>query len=136
MTDLTITAANVVAGTGAKRRDRKAGAAVTAGQLVINDSADLKAKLADSDSGTAALRAIDGIALHGAANGQPLAVHYEGPIVIGATLVPGTIYVASDTPGGIMPAADLETGDYVTIIGVAISATVLDVMIHNSGAQL
>lgn len=136
MADLTITAANVVAGSSSKRRERKAGATLTAGQLVYVDPADLKAKLGDSDNPAASVRAIDGIALHGASNNQPLTVHYEGPITIGATLVPGTIYVASDTPGGIMPAADLETGDYVTIIGVAISASVLDVRIHNSGAQL
>ena len=135
MADLAITAANVVARNGARRKDRTAGVTVTAGQVVYHDATDGKSKLADCD-GAAALREPDGIALHGAANDQPLAVHVEGPITIGATLVPGTTYYLSPTAGGICPIADLSAGDYPTIMGIAISTSVLDVKIHRSGVAI
>ena len=133
MADLTITAANVVKGAGAKTETGIAGVAVTAGQTVYKDSADNKYKLCDADSATAAVRTTRGIALDGAAANQPLTIQTEGPITIGATVAQGVIYVQSDTPGGIMPAADLETGDYVTVLGVAISTTEIDLQINVSG---
>jgi len=54
---------------------------------------------------------------------------------MGSILTTGTIYVLSDD-GAIAPAADLGSGDYVSIIGIAVSATVLDVQIHNSGVEI
>jgi len=137
MADLNITTANVLSGAGAGISHRTAGALVTAGQIVYRDPADgMKCKLADNNSATPAVRAPKGIALNGAANGQPLALHEKGPITIGAVLAPGTVYYLSDTPGGICPVADLAAGEYVTIIGIAISASVLDVNIQQSGAAL
>lgn len=133
MADLSITAANVVAGSGARRTTGTAGATITAGQAVYLDASDSKYKLADNNSATAAVRSPDGIALHGAANGQPLTILTSGPVTIGATLTAGATYYLSDTPGGIAPAADLATGEYATIIGIATSTTVLDVDIHESG---
>jgi hypothetical protein len=50
----------------------------------------------------------------------------DGQVTIGATLVPGTDYYLSDTPGGICPIADVGVGEYVCRVGVALSATVLD----------
>lgn len=135
MADLIITPANVARRNGGKSRDGDAGAIVTAGQVVYLDKADETFKLADSD-GAAALRSPGGIALNGAAIGQPLKVHTEGPITIGAVLVPGTTYYLSPTPGGIAPLADLSAGDYPTIVGIAISTTVLDVKLHESGIAL
>lgn len=122
MTSLVITPASVIAGTGAKKRSKTAGATITAGQTVYLDTADDRLKLADADGATA-LRAPWGIALHGASAGQPLTVQWGGLITIGATVTVGEIYVQDDTPGGIMPEGDLESGDYVCILGVGISAT-------------
>lgn len=133
MTDLVITAANVVPGTGAKKRTGTAGATITAGQTVYLDSSDNKYKAYDADSGTAAVRTLAGIALNGASNGQPLTIQYDGNITIGATVAAGVIYVGSDTAGGIMPAADIETGDYVTVIGVGISTTQIKLTFIESG---
>lgn len=135
MADLSITAANVVRENGGKSRDGVAGATITAGQVVYLDVADGTYKLADCD-GAAALRSPTGIALNGASAGQPLKVHTEGPITIGATLTPGTAYYLSGTAGGIAPVADLATGDYPTIVGIAQSTTVLDVKFHESGVAL
>ncbi|MDB5733226.1 MAG: hypothetical protein JWQ03_3121 [Variovorax sp.] len=137
MADLSITAANVISGAGASIEQAVAGATVTAGQVIYRDSADSrKCKLADNNAGTALVRTPKGIALNGAANGQPLAVHERGPITIGATLTPGVAYYLGDTPGGICPVGDLATGEYPTIIGIAISASVLDVNIQPSGVAL
>jgi len=135
MADLSITAANVVRENGGKSRDGVAGATVTAGQVVYLDEADGTWKLADCDA-AAALRSPGGIALNGASAGQPLKVHTEGPITIGAVLTPGIAYYLSATPGGIAPVADLLAGDYPTIVGIATSASVLDVKFHESGVAL
>ena len=136
MADLTITAANVVKGANATTRDGIAGATITAGQVVYRDSADGKYKLADSNSATAAVRSSDGIALNGASDNQPIEVLTEGDITIGATLTAGVAYYLSDTPGGIAPVADVGSGEYSTIIGIAESASVLNVQIHESGAAM
>ena len=136
MADIAITPANVVAGANAKTRQGTAGATVAAGQTVYKDPTDQKYKLADCDSATPAVRRTTGIALHASANNQPLLVHYEGPLTIGAVLTPGVAYYLSPNPGGICPVADLSTGDYPTIIGLAISASVLDVKLHESGVAL
>lgn len=136
MADLTITAANVAAGSGAKKTTGTAGATITAGQVVYLDAADSKYKLADCDSATVAARSPVGIALHAASNGQPLTVLTSGPVTIGATVTGGVAYYLSGTAGGICPIADVASGDYVSIIGIATSASVLDVKIHESGFAL
>ena len=133
MADLTITAASVLPGSNAKKKTGTAGASITAGQTVYLDSSDNKYKLFDADSATAAARELAGIALNNAANGQPLTVQYEGDITIGATVVAGVTYVGSDTAGGIMPTADVETGDYVTVIGIGISTTQIRMKLIASG---
>jgi hypothetical protein len=134
MADLTITAANVLAGSGAKKVAGTAGATITAGQVVYLDSADGEYKLADNDSATAAVRSVAGIALHAALDGQPLTILTGGPITIGATTAVGVVYCLSSTPGGICPSADIATGDYNTIIGIGTSVTAIDVKLHAAGA--
>lgn len=136
MADLTITAANVISGSGSKVTNGTAGATITAGQVVYLDSTDTRYKLADNNSATAAVRAPKGIALHGAANGQPLAVHERGSITIGATLTAGVAYYLSDTPGGICPVADLTSGEYPSILGIATSTALLNVNIQQAGVAL
>ncbi len=135
MADLTVTAANVLAGANAVKKQVKAAAAITAGQVLYR-AADGRYGVVDSDSATAEARIPVGIALNSAGANQPVLIQTAGDITIGATLVVGTIYVASDTPGGIHPALDLETGDYVTIIGVAISTSVLRLAITHSGVAV
>lgn len=135
MADLSITAANVLKDNGAETEHGTAGAAVSAGQTVYRD-ANGKYQLADSNSATVAARTPRGITLHAAAANQPLAIHKEGPITIGATLTAGVAYYQSDTPGGICPVADVGSGEYSTIIGIATSTSVLDVSIQASGAAL
>jgi hypothetical protein len=134
MADLTITAASVLAGSGAKKVNGTAGATITAGQAVYLDSADNEYKLADNDSATAAVRTVAGIALHASLDGQPLTILSQGPITIGATTAVGEVYCLSSTAGGICPVADIAAGDYNTIIGIGTSTTVIDVKLHAAGA--
>jgi hypothetical protein len=136
LADLTITAANVVAGSGAKKVTGTAGTTVTAGQVVYLDSATDTYKLADNDSATAAVRSVAGIALHASLSGQPLTILTKGPITIGATTAIGQVYCLSSTAGGICPQADIATGDYNTVLGVGTSTTVIEVQLLAAGAAM
>lgn len=136
MTDISITAANVIAGSNATIRHGTAGATITAGQVVYLDQATTgRWKLADGDSASAESRAgaVAGIALNGASDGQPIAVQTAGDITIGGTLTAGDPYYLSGTAGGICPAADVTGGVYNTLLGLASSATVLALDIQYSG---
>ena len=134
MVDLVVTAANVVAGSGAKKASGTAGAAITAGQVVYLEAATSTYKLADTDSATAEVRSPAGIALHGASANQPLTIVTSGPVTIGATVAVGDAYYLSGTAGGLAPVADVAAGDYPCIIGICTSTSVLDVKIHEAGA--
>lgn len=133
MANVTITANNVVPGTDADIKYGRAGVAITAGQVVYLSDATKKYALADNNDATGNVRTAVGIALNVAALNQPVAVQTGGELTIGGTLVVGATYYLSDTPGAIAPAADLTAGEYVTIIGVAVSASVLRLDINNSG---
>lgn len=130
MSDLSITPANVIAGSNAEITQGRAGETITAGTAVYRNSTTGKWMKADSNSGTAEARQPGGIALNGASDGQPLAVQTSGDITIGATLTAGTDYYLSDTPGGICPRADIGSGEYVGLLGLAKSTTVLALKIQ------
>lgn len=130
MADLTITATNVVAGSNAVVAHGIAGETITAGQAVYLSSTTNKWLLADADSAAAEARRAGGIALNSASASQPIAVQKEGDITIGATVTAGTAYYLSDEPGGICPVGDLASGDYVCLIGIAKSASVLSIGIQ------
>lgn len=136
MASLSITAANVIAGSNAVVEHGTAGATITAGQVVYKDSSDGKYKVADADSATAAARDPRGIALNGASNGQPLAIIRKGDVTIGATMVAGLAYYLSPTPGEIGVVADVLSGDDPIILGQAKSTTVLTVDIQDPGVTL
>lgn len=139
MADITITAANVVASTGATTELGTAGETITAGQTVYKKASDSKFYLADVDAtAVGANSEIDnvyGIALNGAAASQPLSVQKSGVISIGGTVVVGMVYVQSATAGGIAPLADLVATDYVTVLGVALTASTVDMGIKITGVQ-
>lgn len=133
MADITITAANVTIDSQPVYEDVVAGAAITAGQACYIDSSGL-AQLSDAN-GAAALRTVRGIAMNSAGTGQPVRLAKGTSIInIGATVVAGTIYVSSATAGGIAPAADITTGWYTTIIGVATTTGKIALSIFPSGA--
>lgn len=137
MADITITAANVVPGTNATiDRSGFAGETIAAGKAVYLDSTTKKWQLADSNSATVEARKATGIALNGASLNQPIDVHRGGDITIGATLTAGVAYYLSDTAGGICPVADVGAGEYVCLLGVSKSTTVLAVEIQFPNVSL
>jgi hypothetical protein len=123
MADLSITAANVLASDSATPVRRGiAGATITAGQvLYVDTAADNVLKLADAD--VLASAAVAGIALNGAATGQPVEyVEADPDFTPGATTVAGTTYYLSTTAGAICPVGDLATGDFVTVLGIGLAS--------------
>lgn len=138
MADLVLTVANVVPGATSTKSTGTANDTITQGQSVNKDPTDGKIYRSDNNSATAARRRVDGISLNAALAGQPVDFLTGGDIVIGATVAVGTIYCLSGTAGGICPAADLVSGMETTVIGVATSATNLNVLnpIYNSGVLI
>jgi predicted transcriptional regulator len=135
MTDLVVTASSVAKVSGSTKYGI-ASDAITAGQAVHKLASDGLVYLSDADHATVAKHAVDGIALNNAASGQPVAYLEDGVIAAGATVTVGEIYVLSGTAGGIAPEADLASGDFVSVIGVGISAANIRLGIINSGAEV
>jgi hypothetical protein len=132
MADLTVTAANVAPGTDATiERNYNAGATITAGQTVYLSTTTNTWLLADANLSQAAA-VLGGVALNGAASGQPLAVLTRGNLNPGATAVVGMVYVLSGTAGGIAPVADGVTGWYTSILGIGTTASNIAVNIQVS----
>ena len=124
MADISITAASVLASATALTASGVAGATILAGQTLYIDTANSNVlKLADSNA-SALTATVCGIALHGAASGQPIKYVYEdSTFTPGATLTVGQTFAASATAGGIAPIADLTTGDYPAVLFVAKTAS-------------
>lgn len=136
MADITVTAANVVPGTtGAEFENGTFGATVTAGQTVYLDSSTNTYKLADANASvyTANMR---GIAMNGGASGQKAVIQRKGRYTVGGTVVVGTIYVVSGTAGGIAPAADLVSGWYTGIVGIGVTAAIIDLQPNFGGVAV
>jgi len=132
MTALTVTAANVVPQSNAIFADHTAGETITAGMSVYIDTTTGKAKKADANA-SALTSVARGIATHGASDGQPLRVQIGGDINMGATLAVNTAYVVGATAGDVAPIADLTTGWYGALLGIAISTSVLRLCVTNTG---
>lgn len=131
MAAITITAADVTPGANAVVVLETAGEnAITAGEPVRKTSN----KVFAASNATAAAAAVIGIALANAATNQPVAVITGGDISFGDdVLTVGLIYAVGDSAGQIVPSADLGSGDFTTILGVAKTASVLSLDIQRSG---
>lgn len=69
--------------------------------------------------------------------GQPVRVQTGGRMTIAASGVSkGAAYYASLTAGGICPFADLGSGDFPSMVGIGVSATEIDVVIHNAESAI
>lgn len=132
MADISVTAASVVpATTGVTFERYPAAVAITAGQVCYVDASTGQANLADADSATAAVRTVKGIAVNSCAAGQQVVLQTSGELTFNAVLTKGAPFYCSATAGGIMPQADLTTGKYVHLLGIAKSTTVLVLDINN-----
>lgn len=130
MADLSQTAANVgVNATTARTTIKQAGEAITQGQPVYLNSG----KYYKADASALASSQATGIALTPAAVDGYFIMATSGPIDLGATLTVGETYYVSDTAGGVMPSADVSSGEYVTALGVASAGDTLNLDINASG---
>lgn len=136
MVDLVITATSVTADLNSGTTTKAAGETIAAGQLVYLAASTGKWMLADSNSATAEARVPDGIALNGGAVNQPIMVKTKGEVTVNAVLTAGVAFYLSDTPGGICPVADVGSGEYPCVIGIARSTTVLTLGIQASPVSL
>ena len=128
MADVAVTAANVLKSNNSATTTASgtAGATITAGQTLYADSTD-SGKLKPASASALASAAVVGIALHAALDEQPITYVTRDPaLVTGATMIVGTVYVASATAGGIAGDVDILTGEFVTVLGVASTATTLN----------
>jgi hypothetical protein len=130
--DLSITAANVTAGTGAVTINGTAKEAVTAGQLMYLDAASGQYKL--SANATTGRKTLAGIALNNAAAGQPIVIQTSGQVNLGSVATTAVIYTVSSNQGGIAPSTDNATGQDIIIFGVAVSASVIQINTFIPGA--
>jgi hypothetical protein len=139
MAAVSVTAAEVlpISSVAIVQVDALLGATVTAGQAVYKDESVTPNtwKLAQAD-GTAAEATCGGIAMGGGASGQTVKVATAGALDPGFTVTVGEIYVLGATAGSIYPEADLLASDYVSIIGVGISASRLDLILKNTGVEV
>jgi hypothetical protein len=127
MADLVITPANVIAGAGATLQSSYAGVAIAAGQVIYINPADSKAYLAVAN-GTAQQATVAGIALNGAAVGQPVWYITAGPLNVGTVLSQGKLYVLSGAvAGNIAPTGDLAAGWRTSLLGYAVVTSQLQV---------
>lgn len=135
MADQTVTAAEVLPLSDTQSIDGTFGATITAGQVVYKNSSDGEWYLADTDASVTAAAAV-GIALCGGGNGQPGKIAIGGTIDPGFTVTVGQIYVLSGTAGAIQLDSDLAQNDWVTLIGVGLTASTLKLNIYASGVQV
>jgi len=132
MTDVSITAANVVpTGTYAKSIVTY-GETITAGQSLYLKASDGKYWKTQCD-GTAEEAAAGGIALVGGGANQLGVLLTSGTLTIGGTLVAGRHYAVSRAAGGICPESDLVSTDKVTILGLATTTAIINVNINVTG---
>lgn len=136
MVAITIPAGAVIRSDGDPVMTRKAQVQVSAGQVGYVDLSNAsKLNLADKNTEAAALA--KGIFVNSAEANEDATLALNGALITVASAVftKGVIYCLGDS-GAIIPQADIASGDYVTILGVAESTTTLRVNIFASGVVL
>ena len=131
MADLVVVAANVQPTSSTQSRRGTAAVAIDAGQSVYIDSSN-EIDLCEFDQ-TSVEAACRGVALNDAAAGQPVEYAVSGEVDMGAILSTGQTYIVGAGAGGIAPEADAGAGNFVTVVGVAVSSNNLKLGILQSG---
>jgi hypothetical protein len=133
MAEISITPADVLKTSTTSISEGVAGATITAGMAVYIDTA-AAGVLKPCDADSVASTVCAGLALHGASTGQPLKYATGGDITLSSVMTVGRIYLVSQaTAGSLCVDADILQGDFVSIVGVASTATNLKIAINNSG---
>ena len=139
MADITITAADVLVADSVRVAAVEAGVAIVAGKVLVYDPTDDDYILASNTtlalSGNAGASSLV-ISVGDAGAGQRVAVVGGGnTITVGSVLSKGRVYVLSGN-GLISPESDATSGDFVTIIGYALSATELYFNPQSTGLEI
>ena len=109
------------------------GATIAAGQPVYLDSSDSKYKLCDNNA-SSATATIRGLAMTpGVDTGYGYVATGGSVILVGTTMAVGESYYAGATAGEIIPDADVASGNYISRVGTAASATQMDLAILATG---
>jgi hypothetical protein len=131
MAELTITAANVKATATTSVSLVQFGEAVDQGEVVYLKTSDSKYWLANN--GAEATSDVAGVALTpNIADGYGI-IAKSGQVDLGATLSVGQTYALASTSGKIELESDVGSGEYVTLLGVAATAALIDLDIVVSG---
>lgn len=134
MADLTVTSVRVTDST--QYQLLPFGATISAGQVVYIDTTDGECKLADCDNSQATALA-KGIAITpGIDGGYGLVATGGNLVLVGASMVAGDSQVLSGTPGAIQQDADYASGDWITQLGRAVSATEIKIDVKAFGIQV
>jgi hypothetical protein len=133
MAELVITGTQVLSEPDADFYQGIAGEAVVAGDVVYLDVLTNRLRLADANGSQDSAEVL-GLALHEAANEQPLRVQTAGTVVLGATAAPvvGGVYVLGAAAGGLAPVADKLAGWYTTVVGVGAANNTLRLSVFPS----
>lgn len=140
MPTLTVTLADVGVGSSTckvKATPVQVGEAVDQGQPLYLDTTDSKYYRCIAN-GTVTQAETEYIAMTAAsADGyvivaEPGTSPGESLVNLGATLVVGTCYAVDTTAGGIIEVQNVASGAYVTTLGIAVSAALLDFQIQAS----
>jgi len=129
MAAITVTATGVIPGANAQIAQGRAAGTITAGQSLYLDA---NGKLTVASNAALLSAAAVGISLNGGAINQVVDYVTKGLLTPGATLVQGQPYYVG-VAGGIIPVDDIAGGEYMTILGHAISTSVIDVSIKSAG---
>jgi hypothetical protein len=132
--DLTITAADVVAGTNAQTGFGTAGATIAPGDLIYRHATNKTLLLADANS-SATTATVEGMALNAATSGQPVKWVSDGEVTVGAVLTVAQSYIASTNAGKVAPISDLASGSWLAYAGYAKTTSILVIKRINSGVQ-
>jgi hypothetical protein len=114
----------------------QAGEAITQGQPVYQSSVDEKYYRCDSNASEEAAQCVGIATSPAAADGDYVTICRSGIINLGATLTQAEAYAVGATAGSVVPTSDLTTGDYITLLGVAISTSELLLDISITGQQI
>ena len=135
MADISQTAANVaLGGANVPTRTVQFGEAVTQGQPVYLSTTNSKYYQCDANDGVAKAVAAGIVITPAGIDGYgviavPASTPGKSLVNLGATLAVGTVYAVSATKGGVAPIADLSSGQFITVLGVATTTALLDLQI-------
>lgn len=142
MAAFTVTPSQVIESASAEVTTGVCGGTITQGMAIYIDTAnDNVLKAADSDA-SALAATVAGIALNGGSAGQTIRYVRQDPALqlgaAAALAVGDVVYLAEEGSGALTKTfADLETGDYVTVIGVCtVAASTINMKIIAAGAAI